>query len=174
MEEARPRTSIKAQALADFVVECTHGPAKKVPELVNLVENTEQRVWLLYVDGASNPGGSGAGILLWSQEGHKIEYALQFTFTATNNESKYEAHDNGLSLANALGAEHIHIRTDSQLLVDHVKGNFKDPEAKLEVYPAGWDRLSKVFLGLVAEMRHPGRRDDGFRRNAFGRVWKPH
>ncbi|GAA0175952.1 hypothetical protein LIER_29034 [Lithospermum erythrorhizon] len=90
----------------------------------------EQRVWLLYVDGASNPGGSGAGILLWSPEGHKIKYTLRFAFTATNNEAEYEALANGLSLANPLGAEHNHVRMNSQLLVGDVKGNFKIDKMK--------------------------------------------
>ncbi|GAA0160984.1 hypothetical protein LIER_17410 [Lithospermum erythrorhizon] len=95
------------------MVECTHGSTEDAPELVNLVEAIEQRVWFLYVDGASNPGGSGADILLWSPEGHKIEYALSFAFTAKNNEVGNEALANGLSLVNAFGAKHIHIRSDS-------------------------------------------------------------
>ncbi|GAA0159957.1 hypothetical protein LIER_16621 [Lithospermum erythrorhizon] len=37
----KPQTDIKAQSLADFMVECTHGPADGEPELVNLVEATE-------------------------------------------------------------------------------------------------------------------------------------
>ncbi|GAA0145622.1 hypothetical protein LIER_05776 [Lithospermum erythrorhizon] len=86
----RPRTSIKYQALADFMVECTHGPEEEAPELFNLVEASEQSVWLLYVDGASNPADSGAVILLWSLEGHKIEYVLRFAFTAMNNEAEYK------------------------------------------------------------------------------------
>ncbi|GAA0154430.1 hypothetical protein LIER_12415 [Lithospermum erythrorhizon] len=32
----KSRMSIKAQALADFVVECTHGPVKEAPELIKL------------------------------------------------------------------------------------------------------------------------------------------
>ncbi|GAA0143687.1 hypothetical protein LIER_35791 [Lithospermum erythrorhizon] len=122
----KPRTSMKAQALADFMVECTHGPDAGAPEF----EASKQRVWLLYVEGVSNPVGLGAGILLWSPEGHKIEYALRFAFNAMNNEAYYEALANGLSLANALEAEHIHIQMDSQLLVGHEKGDFKIDEAK--------------------------------------------
>ncbi|GAA0161265.1 hypothetical protein LIER_17623 [Lithospermum erythrorhizon] len=50
-------TSIKAQALADFMVECTHELDEGAP---NQVDAADQRVWLLYIDGASNPGGSAA------------------------------------------------------------------------------------------------------------------
>ncbi|GAA0170812.1 hypothetical protein LIER_24993 [Lithospermum erythrorhizon] len=63
----KPRTSIKAYALADFMVECTEEIMEEKPDLSNVVEAAEQQVWFLYKDGASNPGGSGAGILLWSR-----------------------------------------------------------------------------------------------------------
>ncbi|GAA0172733.1 hypothetical protein LIER_26501 [Lithospermum erythrorhizon] len=32
---------------------------KGTPEFVNLIEATEERIWLLYIDGASNSKGSG-------------------------------------------------------------------------------------------------------------------
>ncbi|GAA0162399.1 hypothetical protein LIER_18502 [Lithospermum erythrorhizon] len=73
------------------------------------------------------PGRNG---LLWSLEGQKIEYALRFACTAMINKAEYEALANELALANALGVEHIHVRTDSQLLVGHLKGDFKIDEAK--------------------------------------------
>ncbi|GAA0157502.1 hypothetical protein LIER_14756 [Lithospermum erythrorhizon] len=37
----KPRTSIKGQALADFMVECTHEPGERAPKSINLVEATE-------------------------------------------------------------------------------------------------------------------------------------
>ncbi|GAA0153003.1 hypothetical protein LIER_11342 [Lithospermum erythrorhizon] len=73
----------------------------------------EQRVWLLYVDGASSPGSSGAGILLFSPEGQKIRYAVRFAFAASNNEAEYKGLASGLLLANSFGEKHIHIRMDS-------------------------------------------------------------
>ncbi|GAA0166415.1 hypothetical protein LIER_21571 [Lithospermum erythrorhizon] len=36
----KPRTSIKAQALADFMVECTHDSGEETPELINLIEDS--------------------------------------------------------------------------------------------------------------------------------------
>ncbi|GAA0174037.1 hypothetical protein LIER_27509 [Lithospermum erythrorhizon] len=53
----KPQTSIKEQALADFMVKCTHEPEGTAPELINLIGATKERVWLLYVDGANNPDG---------------------------------------------------------------------------------------------------------------------
>ncbi|GAA0157979.1 hypothetical protein LIER_15122 [Lithospermum erythrorhizon] len=46
--------------------------------------------WKLYVDGASNEKGFGAGILIEGPQGEMFEYALEFSFKATNNEVEYE------------------------------------------------------------------------------------
>ncbi|GAA0184542.1 hypothetical protein LIER_31830 [Lithospermum erythrorhizon] len=40
----RPQRNIKAQALAEFMVECTHEPDERAPELVSIVEAAKQRV----------------------------------------------------------------------------------------------------------------------------------
>ncbi|KAK3003346.1 hypothetical protein RJ639_019863 [Escallonia herrerae] len=69
----KPRTIVKAQALADFIVECTL--PEDPPQLV-ISEVTDP--WNLYVDGSSAVGNSGAGIILISLEGFTIEYALRF------------------------------------------------------------------------------------------------
>ncbi|KAK3003531.1 hypothetical protein RJ639_018380 [Escallonia herrerae] len=69
----KPRTAVKAQALADFIVECTL--PEDPPQLV-ISEVTDP--WNLYVDGSSAVGNNGAGIILISPEGFTIEYALRF------------------------------------------------------------------------------------------------
>ncbi|KAK3043471.1 hypothetical protein RJ639_002050 [Escallonia herrerae] len=67
----QPRTAIKAQALSDFVVECT---IPEDPQQLILSEVLDP--WLLYVNGSSKVGNSGAGLILISPEKFKIEYAL--------------------------------------------------------------------------------------------------
>ncbi|GKV48760.1 hypothetical protein SLEP1_g55555 [Rubroshorea leprosula] len=76
------RSAIRAQALADFIVECTPCPS---------TSNPEPNDWTLYVDGASNSKGSGADALLIGPEGYRSEHALKFNFDATNNMAEYEA-----------------------------------------------------------------------------------
>ncbi|GAA0161803.1 hypothetical protein LIER_18037 [Lithospermum erythrorhizon] len=106
-----------------------------------------------FSDSASNPGGSGARILLWSPKGNKVDYALRFSFKATNNEAEYEALANGLELANALGVEHIHRRMDFQLLVGQVKGDFKIDETRerLDGYLRRVRKLAKLFRSCHME-----------------------
>ncbi|GKV32747.1 hypothetical protein SLEP1_g41332 [Rubroshorea leprosula] len=64
----RPRTTIKGQAVADFLVECT--------SITNKEKAPEHPVWVLYVDGAANIEGSGAGAVLLGPDGFKSEHAL--------------------------------------------------------------------------------------------------
>ena len=64
------RSSIKGQALADFIAECTG-----IPDLPDRQTNvTGQRenfpTWQLFVDGSSNEHHLGAGIILITPEQH--------------------------------------------------------------------------------------------------------
>ncbi|KAL0455811.1 UNVERIFIED_CONTAM: hypothetical protein Slati_0920300 [Sesamum latifolium] len=68
-----PRTTIKAQALADFVSEMTGTTQEEVPKA---------RPWLLHVDGSSTAQGSGAGIVLTTPQGDDMEFAVKFEFKA--------------------------------------------------------------------------------------------
>ena len=79
-----PRTTIKGQALADFIVECTG-----VEELS--YENAPRDVWKLYVDGSTTDNASGTGIILVTPTAHKFHSTLRFKFKETNNELDYEA-----------------------------------------------------------------------------------
>ncbi|KAK3038390.1 hypothetical protein RJ639_030290 [Escallonia herrerae] len=71
----KPRTTINAQALSDFVVECTI--PDDTPQLI-LSEVSDP--WILYVDDSSKVGSSGVGLILISPESFMIEYALRFNF----------------------------------------------------------------------------------------------
>ena len=91
----KPKTAIKGQVLADFVMEFTSAePAE------NAQTSTDLPIWKLSVDGATNVQGSGAGLILTSPEGIDIEYALKFGFQASKAE--YEAVIAGLNLAHSL------------------------------------------------------------------------
>ncbi|KAL0458760.1 UNVERIFIED_CONTAM: hypothetical protein Slati_0503200 [Sesamum latifolium] len=59
-----PRTTIKAQALADFVSEMTRIAQEK---------SLEKEPWILHVDGSSTMQGSGAGKVITSPQGEDME-----------------------------------------------------------------------------------------------------
>ncbi|KAL0416745.1 UNVERIFIED_CONTAM: hypothetical protein Slati_3506400 [Sesamum latifolium] len=57
-----PRTTIKAQALTNFVSEMTGTPSE---------EASKDEKWLLHVDGSFTIQGSGAGIVITSPQGER-------------------------------------------------------------------------------------------------------
>ncbi|KAL0447819.1 UNVERIFIED_CONTAM: hypothetical protein Slati_1909800 [Sesamum latifolium] len=63
------RTTIKAQALADFVSEMTE---------ITIKEASQDQKWLLHVDGSSTAQGSGAGIVITTPQGEDLEFAIKF------------------------------------------------------------------------------------------------
>ncbi|GKV35867.1 hypothetical protein SLEP1_g44073 [Rubroshorea leprosula] len=103
------RTTIKGQAVADFLVECVSATVKE--------KTPEHPVWVLYVNGAANVEGSGARAVLLGPDGFKSEHALRFKFQTTNNAAEYEALIYGLKLASELKVQSIQVFSDSQLVV---------------------------------------------------------
>jgi hypothetical protein len=81
--EFRPRTTIKTQALVDFVSEWTEHQVPDNPEATE--------VWQMYFDGSLKLQGAGAGILFIAPGGEQLKYALQLLFPASNNAAEYEA-----------------------------------------------------------------------------------
>nr|KAJ0218881.1 hypothetical protein LSAT_V11C300127070 [Lactuca sativa] len=131
----RPRTSIKGQALADFLLEIPDGgnPAK---EKVWVVEEApaDHGSWTLYTDGASSREGSGAGLILTSREGEEVTYALRFDFHTSNNKAGYEALLAGLRLAKQMGAKAVTTLTDSRLAANQVNGSFEVRDQRMGKY----------------------------------------
>ncbi|GKU93201.1 hypothetical protein SLEP1_g6811 [Rubroshorea leprosula] len=105
------RSTIRAQALADFIVECTPCHLNPNPELSD---------WTLYVDGVASSKGLGAGAFLIALDGYRTEHALKFNFDATNNMAEYEALLLSLQLALKLKVMAIQVYSDLQLVVNQV------------------------------------------------------
>ncbi|GAA0161163.1 hypothetical protein LIER_17540 [Lithospermum erythrorhizon] len=146
-----PRTSIKAQALADFMIECIAPTTHVVNGPGNGELGMEKPEWLMFVDGAQNEKGSGAGILLWGPDGITMEYALRFTFRTTNNEAEYEALIAGLAIVKSLGISRIWVKGDSKLVIDQVRGMCGVKHEPLVKYHAKAEKLAKGFELIIFE-----------------------
>ena len=127
--EFRPKKFIKAQALADFVAECSFQKSQETEHHFasvcgDQVEKTQRQaeVWSVYVNGSSSPESAGAGILLVGLDKEEFKYSIKFTFPITNNTAEYEALLAGLQLAKRIRAEKVRIFVDSQLVVRQVSG----------------------------------------------------
>ncbi|KAL2237676.1 UNVERIFIED_CONTAM: hypothetical protein Sindi_0959300, partial [Sesamum indicum] len=132
--EFQPRPAIKAQALADFIVELAYDEA-----------GISTPSWSLHVDGSSTSTGSEAGIVLESPEGDKFEYAIKLEYPSSNNEAEYEAFLAGGKLALAVGARKIVIYSDSQLLVNQIQGSFETRDEKMAKYSLKAKTLFEKF-----------------------------
>ena len=78
----RPRTAIKGQIVADFIVEFTNDKDKGAEE---------SPMWSIHTDGSCNRQAGEAGIVLLSPEGDMVECMVRLDFPTTNNEAEYEA-----------------------------------------------------------------------------------
>nr|GEZ56396.1 reverse transcriptase domain-containing protein [Tanacetum cinerariifolium] len=96
----QPRTSVKGQILAEFIVERSEDDAPDTP-----MEDREELpdACILFTDGSSCVDGSGAGLIIMNPEGMEFTYALSFRFNATINEVEYEALRAGLRIASQIG-----------------------------------------------------------------------
>ncbi|XP_023891486.1 uncharacterized protein LOC112003505 [Quercus suber] len=119
-----PRTAIKAQVLAYFIAEFT----------INKQEESREDIWTINTDGSSTQRGGGAGVVIVSPQEDVLKYGVQLKFPVTNNEAEYEALLTGLRLAQALGAENVVIKSDSQLVIGHARGDFEAKEARMQKY----------------------------------------
>ncbi|XP_056685805.1 uncharacterized protein [Spinacia oleracea] len=121
--EFHPRNAIKAQALADFVVEASYQE-----------DETKAESWEVSVDGSAAQSGAGAGVVMTSPTGDKFEYAIRFTFAASNNEAEYEAAIAGVQLCLLADAKRIVMTTDSQLVANQFSGEYETKEPSMRRY----------------------------------------
>ena len=122
--------------MADFIVECTWPidiPAEKASEPPSDPPESEP-TWVLHVDGASNSKGSGVGLIIVGPDGFVAEYALRFSFEATNNQVEYEALITGLKLIAHLEAKNLKVFTDSQLVVGQTTKEYEARDPTLARY----------------------------------------
>ena len=143
----RPKTAIKGQVLAYFVMEFTSAePAKDAQATTNF------STWKLSVDGASNAQGSGAGLILTSPEGIDIEYALRFAFHTSNNEAEYEAVIAGLNLAHSLEVDQLEVYSDSQPVVRQIEDTYEAKSERMILYLQKVRDLLKKFV--LVQVKH--------------------
>ena len=114
----RPRTTIKAQVLVDFIAEFT---------LLDLDQEAEY--WTIYTNGLSVARLGGIGIIMTSPEKDVLKYGVQLQFLTTNNEVEYKAILTSLRIAKALGIKILRLRIDSKLIVGQITNEY---EAKKE------------------------------------------
>ncbi|GJW35494.1 reverse transcriptase domain-containing protein [Tanacetum coccineum] len=123
----RPRTSIKGQILADFIVE---RPDEESPDELMAEPEELPEPWTLFIDGSSCIDGSGAGLILTNPEGVEFTYAKRFRFEATNNEALI----GGIRIAEQMGVKNLQANVDSRLIANQVNGSYVAKESGMVQY----------------------------------------
>jgi ribonuclease H / adenosylcobalamin/alpha-ribazole phosphatase len=87
----------------------------------------------LFTDGGArgNPGPAAYGYVLESEDGAVLAAHGEAIGTATNNVAEYRALIAGLEKALELGADHLEVVSDSELLVKQMRGEYKVKNAAL-------------------------------------------
>jgi len=73
--EYKPRTVIKSQVMADFVVDFSSGLLPLATKEAVMVSESTSGVWTLYTDGASIVKGTRLGIVLTTASGETLRQA---------------------------------------------------------------------------------------------------
>ncbi|KAL0456349.1 UNVERIFIED_CONTAM: hypothetical protein Slati_0974100 [Sesamum latifolium] len=131
-----PRMTVKAQALANFMSKMWGTTQEKA---------SEERPWLLHLDGSSTTQESGAGVVLTIPQGDDMEFAIKFEFKASNNEAEYEALVLGMRMAQDAGASHLLAYSDFQLIVKQVSGEYEAKEESMVQYLQQIEKLKTKF-----------------------------
>ena len=131
---------------------------------------------VIYTDGAArgNPGPAGAGAILRDEDGRVVAEIAEPLGRATNNVAEWTAVRLALEEARRLGATHVDLRMDSELVARQIIGMYKvkHPDLKpihaavmnllgeLDGYTVGHvpralnadaDRLSNVAIDRVGD-----------------------
>jgi ribonuclease HI len=141
-----PRTAIKSQVLADFIVDWT-GPITQ-PDM------SAEKVWTIHCDGAWCHAGAGA--VITSPIGVKHRYAAHLSFAlesdrCTNNIVEYKAVILGLRKLRALGVTTCIIRTDSKVVAGQVEKDYTAKDPALMQYLAAIRSLERQFKGFTLQ-----------------------
>jgi ribonuclease HI len=146
----RSRSTIKSQALVDFIVEWTNMNTPTTP--------TSAEHWTMYFDGSLNIDGAGAGVYFISPSGDKLSYVLRIHFKASNNAAEYEAAVHGLCIAIELGIKRLMVYGDSALVIRQVNKDWDCNNEKMDAYVTTIRKLENKFYGL--EFHHVLRADN--------------
>jgi ribonuclease HI len=143
------RSSIQSQALADFIADWMPGAQEEVTK--------DAQAWTIFCDGSWGTFGVGVAAVLVAPSKVRTCYAARLEFSCTNNIAEYEALLLGLRKLKAMGIRRAILKTDSQVISDHVDKSSKARDPKLEKYLDTVRRLEASFEGFSVKILQKGK-----------------
>jgi ribonuclease HI len=132
-----PLKSMRGQVVADFIVKHRVDNTHKLDTSYLTVTP-----WTLYFDESVCNEGQGIGIVLVSVS---FDFSSRLKAYCTNNQAGYEALLFGLELLSSMGVKHVKIFGDSQLVIQHVLGEYQCFDGTLTSYlEKCWDIIHSL------------------------------
>jgi ribonuclease HI len=106
-----------------------------------------------YIDGGArgNPGPAGFGVRIENNNSALVQEFCESIGVATNNVAEYRGLLAALEWARAHGVRKLLVRSDSQLLVQQMLGNYKVKHAGLQPLHARAQLLAHEIGGVTFE-----------------------
>jgi probable phosphoglycerate mutase len=116
---------------------------------------------VLYTDGGSrgNPGPAAFGFVLEADDGTILAAEGEPIGEATNNVAEYRGLVAGLSRAYELGVPEIEVRSDSELLVKQMRGEYRVKNPALRTLSLEAAQLART-IGRVEYVHVPRERNE--------------
>jgi ribonuclease HI len=104
----------------------------------------------IYTDGAArgNPGPAGIGAQVQDSGGNVVAEECRYIGEATNNVAEYRALLLGLERATELGASTVEVRTDSELIVKQLSGEYRVRSVALRALFERVKELASAFQSV--------------------------
>jgi len=110
-------------------------------------DEDDQPCLIANIDGGArgNPGPAGYGVVLQDESGTKIDSLHEYLGAQTNNFAEYSGLVAALEYALSHGYHSMKVRSDSELLVKQIKGEYKvRSEALFDIYREAKDLIRKL------------------------------
>jgi ribonuclease HI len=98
-----------------------------------------------------NPGPAGIGVTITDSRKRVVAEISEAIGAATNNVAEYTAVKRALERARELGATEVLVRSDSKLLVEQLKGNYRVKNPTLQRLHAEVRALARAFRAVAYE-----------------------
>ena len=101
----------------------------------------------MYIDGAStgNPGPSGIGVVIFDQDDRQVGKVSAYVGKGTNDYAEYTALIRALKIALYFNTRKLNIRTDSELIVKQLSGEYKVKTNNIKrLYETASELMSKI------------------------------
>ena len=135
--------AIKRQIVADFLVD--HSNIEMLKCYIGI------KPWVLYFDRLKHSHGARIGVILFSPNITLVKILFEIQPVCSNNEAGYETLIVGLETLLNLGAKHVLIRGDFELVINQLTHKFKYIKSNLQKYFSYATKLLAQFEWIEFE-----------------------